>query len=139
VRIVQEGALPALVFLLRSNTELIAQLAAGVLRNLASNLVNQVKIVQEDALPPLLALCRSSKVAVVEQAVGCIRNLSVNAENEVKIVSANGLPVLMQCLRMDDRAVQVCFDPWYVRVCHRVLDAYLRSCSMLSLHHELFL
>ena len=37
----QEGALAPLVFLLRSTNDLITQLAAGVLRNLASNLVNQ--------------------------------------------------------------------------------------------------
>ncbi len=53
VRIVQEGALAPLVFLLRSADELITQLAAGVLRNLASNLVNQVPG-PPSRTPPLL-------------------------------------------------------------------------------------
>jgi len=56
VKIVQRGALPALIGLMHSSNAKLQEAADITLRNCSMNSENEVRIVQDGGLPPLIAL-----------------------------------------------------------------------------------
>ena len=100
IKIVQEGALPHIITLMRSPQDSVIIQATGCLRNLSVHreirpqicilhdglcltvgwgaAQNEFKIVQEGGIKPLVNLLRSPNYKVVEQAAVTLRNLSVN-------------------------------------------------------------
>lgn len=107
VRIVEEGAVPAIVNLLRSPVESMQEHAAVTLRNLSLNDDNEVRVVEEGCLPPLIAMLNSVKASLQLQSVGVLRNLSVKMENKLTMVQEGALPPLIRLLESPEEEVQL--------------------------------
>ncbi len=89
MRVVESGALPLVITLLRSAKIIIQEQAVGVIRNLSVNSLIfhffsdskaeiRIRLVNEGALPPLIAMLRSPNEGIQENAVVTVRNISVN-------------------------------------------------------------
>jgi hypothetical protein len=90
--IVECGAVPPLIALLRSPYERLQEHAAVALRNLTVNDRNETRVAEDGALPPLILLLRSPDKRIQEQALGVLRNLSVSSANKVRLVNEGALP-----------------------------------------------
>ena len=79
----EEGALVALVALLREGSAVGKENAAAALQNLAANADNKVVIAKEEgALAALVALLREGSAEGKENAAGALWSLAVNADNK---------------------------------------------------------
>ena len=123
----EEGAIGALIALLRSPDLRLQEQSAVIFRNLSVNSENKVTIVEADAVPPLLALLRPpqepaalegdpeyegqlaayrQQLKVQEQAAGALRNLSMHADNKPKMVSLGCIPPTLLLLNSEEPRIQ---------------------------------
>ncbi|XP_074275091.1 ARM REPEAT PROTEIN INTERACTING WITH ABF2-like [Silene latifolia] len=112
--IVDAGALPHIVALLKRKNSCKSRSVHGAIRraadaitNLAhenSNIKSLLRI--EGAIPPLVELLESSDLKVQRAAAGALRTLAFkNDENKNLIVECNALPALVLMLLTDDPAI----------------------------------
>ncbi|KAG6958759.1 hypothetical protein JG688_00010372 [Phytophthora aleatoria] len=101
VEITREGAIPPLVTLLRSGTDMHKQEAAYALGNLAANNpASRAKIAREGAIPPMVAFVKAVTDAQSQWAVYALGFLSLsNEENRVLIAQEGAIPPLVELLR----------------------------------------
>ncbi|KAJ1626603.1 armadillo-type protein [Pavlovales sp. CCMP2436] len=97
--IVDAGALPLLVALLRAGTEKGKASAEGAIAWLASNAPTRTLILGEGALPPLIALLRTGTEEGKEHAAAAIVWLTNDAPTRALIVEAGALLLLVALLR----------------------------------------
>ncbi|GFP92288.1 arm repeat protein interacting with abf2 [Phtheirospermum japonicum] len=113
--IVDEGALPHLVHLLKRHKDgLNSQAASGVIRRAAdaiTNLAHENSCIKtfvrvDGGIPPLVELLEFADPKVQRAAAGALRTLAFkNDENKNLIVECNALPTLILMLCSDDATI----------------------------------
>lgn len=112
--IVDAGALPHLVALLKRNKNGVSRYVHGVIRRAAdaiTNLAHENSSIKscvriEGGIPPLVELLDSTDIKVQRAAAGALRTLAFkNDENKNQIVECNALPTLILMLRSEDPAI----------------------------------
>ncbi|CAN0856656.1 ARM REPEAT PROTEIN INTERACTING WITH ABF2 [Linum grandiflorum] len=112
--IVDNGALPCLVNLLKRHTEGTARAVTSVIRRAADAITNlahensniKTRVRMEGGIPPLVELLEFADTKVQRAAAGALRTLAFkNDENKNQIVECNALPTLILMLRSEDAAI----------------------------------
>ncbi len=75
-KVVTEGALPPLIYLLRHEIKAVQEQAVGALRNLSVIPENKNRIAKEGGVPPLILLLKSNVDKIQELAACTVHNLS---------------------------------------------------------------
>ncbi|CAN1129361.1 ARM REPEAT PROTEIN INTERACTING WITH ABF2 [Linum perenne] len=112
--IVDNGALPCLVDLLKRHTEGTTRAVTSVIRRAADAITNlahensniKTRVRMEGGIPPLVELLEFADTKVQRAAAGALRTLAFkNDENKNQIVECNALPTLILMLRSEDAAI----------------------------------
>ncbi|KAL6968320.1 hypothetical protein U1Q18_034124 [Sarracenia purpurea var. burkii] len=112
--IVDAGALPLLVDLLKRHRDGHSRAVNGVIRRAADAITNlahenssiKTRVRNEGGIQPLVELLGFIDPKVQRAAAGALRTLAFkNDENKNKIVKANALPTLVLMLRSEDAAI----------------------------------
>lgn len=102
VRMMQEGALPAILSVCSSTDEDDQILAAQTLAALSSVKDNQGAMVQEGVVPALAMLARNGPVEVKRVAAAVFTNLAAFKANQVTMVKDDAIPCLIDLVKEDD-------------------------------------
>ncbi|KAG7380910.1 hypothetical protein PHYPSEUDO_006680 [Phytophthora pseudosyringae] len=102
--IAQEGAVPPLVALLRTGTDLEKELGAIVLGRLAGTKANRESIAGEGAIPLFVELARTGTDGVKEEVVLVLSRLAKENAYKTVIQTVGGVDVLQQLKRTGNAA-----------------------------------
>ncbi|KAH8088751.1 hypothetical protein JL720_6712 [Aureococcus anophagefferens] len=97
--VVDAGAIPALISVLRDGSDDAKSVAAAALWNISVNDGYKVVIAEAGAISPLISLVRAGSALEQFKAAGALRNLSLNKDNAVAVASAGGIPALVALVK----------------------------------------
>jgi hypothetical protein len=84
VRIVDAGAVPPLVDVLRSEESQVVREAARAIGNLCANVDFAAMFFKLGIVPQLITMLRSSDITAARMAAMCLSNLATNVKNQVR-------------------------------------------------------
>ncbi len=95
IQIASAGAIPVLIKLLKSRSDLAQELITGALSNLALNDDNKMAIGVLGAVPPLLHVLRVGSQGAQRDAAMALYQLSFSQNNCVKLIKAGAVGILL--------------------------------------------
>lgn len=135
MKIVQRGAVPPLIAMLKASDRPLKEMAAFALGRLAQTNDNQAGIFAMGALAPLLELLHSKAKNLEHNAAFALYGLTDNADNAPEIVKQGGYEQLRTSVLPEGQATKDCISKTLKRLAVRrsSLCPSLSPCRLLLL------